>query len=240
MLFVAVSMTTDPGGDRVDAGVDDGQQAAGGLSTNPNWRRIENDHLIEATDSVSFTSVTLGSLAKLCDLYRGYTIDWKAGRRLGSHPLHARAAVGLADAGTPSGAMGGRRAGRTTVTPGQYAKTIIGEGGPAGRLEVEHIGFSSMGDPEYRYAVYDHHGNILVLGTDLRTFECQGPDARQGMRVLLRYLQAVGYEFSQHGTPTQRSAQIPATAGAWAAAAHGELVAAAAEVDAELSAGLDR
>jgi len=68
MLFVAVSMTTDPGGDRVDAGVDDGQQAAGGLSTNPNWRRIENDHLIEATDSVSFTSVTLGSLAKLCDL----------------------------------------------------------------------------------------------------------------------------------------------------------------------------
>ena len=73
------------------------------------------------------------------------------------------------------------------MTRGQYAKAIVGEGGPAGRLEVEHIGFSSMGDPEYRYAVYDHHGNILVLGTDLRTFECQGPDARQGMRVLLRY-----------------------------------------------------
>jgi hypothetical protein len=83
MLFVAMSMTTDPGGGRVDAGVDDGQQAAGGLSTNPNWRRIENDHLIEATDSISFTSVTLGSLATLCDLYRGYTIDWKLGGDLG-------------------------------------------------------------------------------------------------------------------------------------------------------------
>jgi hypothetical protein len=44
---------------------------------------IENDHLIEATDSISLTSVTLGSLATLCGLYRGCTIDWKLAADLG-------------------------------------------------------------------------------------------------------------------------------------------------------------
>jgi hypothetical protein len=109
-----------------------------------------------------------------------------------------------------------------------------------GRLEVEHIGYSSMGDPEYRYGVYDQHGNILVAGGDLRTFEGHEPDARQGMRVLLRYLTAVASEFTEGGTPTQLSARIPIKAGAWAAATQTELAAASLEIDAELSAGLDR
>jgi hypothetical protein len=126
------------------------------------------------------------------------------------------------------------------VTRPQYAKEIVGEGGPVGRLEVEHIGFSSMGDPEYRYGVYDHHGYVLVLGADLRTFEGHDVDARHGMLVLLRYLNALAYEFSEAGKPTQLSARVPIRVGAWAAAAHVELVEAAAEVDAELSTGLDR
>jgi hypothetical protein len=120
----------------------------------------------------------------------------------------------------------------------QFGKEITGERGPVGRLEVEHIGSSSMGDPEYRYAVYDRYGNILAHGTDLRTFAGRDPDARQGMRVLLRFLIAVGAEFSRDGTPTTLSTFIPIRAGAWAAAAHAELGVAAAEVDAELDPGL--
>jgi hypothetical protein len=49
----------------------------------PDWRHVENQHRTEATNSVSFTSLTLGSLAKLCELHKGYTIDWKLGGDLG-------------------------------------------------------------------------------------------------------------------------------------------------------------
>jgi hypothetical protein len=51
--------------------------------TFPNWRKVENEHHVEATDSISFTSLTLGSLAKLCEIYKGYTIGWKLGGDLG-------------------------------------------------------------------------------------------------------------------------------------------------------------
>jgi hypothetical protein len=49
----------------------------------PDWRHVENAHREGATDSVSFTSLTLGSLAKLCELHQGFTIDWKLGGDLG-------------------------------------------------------------------------------------------------------------------------------------------------------------
>jgi hypothetical protein len=51
--------------------------------TFPEWCKVQNEHCSEATGSSSFTSLTLGSLAKLCEIYKGYTIDWKLGGDLG-------------------------------------------------------------------------------------------------------------------------------------------------------------
>jgi hypothetical protein len=105
---------------------------------------------------------------------------------------------------------------------------------------VEHIGYSSVGDPEYRYSVHNHHGELLASGDDLQPFATHEPDARVAMRTLLGFLQAAAAEYAPGATPGPTAAIIPLKAGAWAAAVSDELALARAEVDAELSAGLDR
>src|SRR4051794_32032320 len=42
----------------------------------PSWREIEANRQQEAAELMAFTSHTLGALAKLGDLHRGYSIDW--------------------------------------------------------------------------------------------------------------------------------------------------------------------
>jgi hypothetical protein len=125
----------------------------------------------------------------------------------------------------------------------EEASVREGAGLPAGhigRLEVEHIGFSSLGDPEYWYAVHNHHGEVLASGDDLRPFGAQEPDARVAMRTLLGFLQAAAAEYAPGATPGPTAAAIPMKAGAWAAAVTDELAAVTAEINAELSDGLDR
>ena len=49
----------------------------------PDWRQFEVDKKIKATDSISFTTVTMGALASLGELHKGHTIDWKLSGNLG-------------------------------------------------------------------------------------------------------------------------------------------------------------
>ena len=122
----------------------------------------------------------------------------------------------------------------------QYTKELDGPRGNVGRLEVEHIGYSSMGDPEYRYAVHDHSGKKIV-GAELRTLEGHEPDARRGMRVLLHWLgeAARAYQDESRRASSAGDRLLPQVV-VWAHGCREELAAASEALNVELSSGLDR
>ena len=45
----------------------------------PEWRSIENEHVKEKTDELSLGPLTLTSMAQLCKMHAGYTLNWKLG-----------------------------------------------------------------------------------------------------------------------------------------------------------------
>ena len=51
--------------------------------TFPEWRRVANEHQPDVADNISLTSDTLTSMAGLCNLHKGYSIDLKLGGNLG-------------------------------------------------------------------------------------------------------------------------------------------------------------
>lgn len=49
----------------------------------PTWRRLSSEHEPDLADNISLTSATLGSMAGLCNLHSGYSIDLKLAGNLG-------------------------------------------------------------------------------------------------------------------------------------------------------------